>query len=162
MGTEVAIIVTFAVSVLLFLSNFGLCGAVGEVCRSVQLGIFGTVGYLAPVLLFTGICFYLSNRGNRRAVIKIVSVSIVLLALCGLDQMLFGGGMIPSYILVQKLGMLNTAWAMLIPGAMSVYNMIVARTFIQSNIPDELLEAAQIDGCDNIRFFFQIVLPLSK
>lgn len=76
--------------------------------------------------------------------------------------MLFGGGMIPNYILVQKLGMLNTVWAMLVPGAMSVYNMIVARTFIQSNIPDELLEAAQIDGCDNIRFFFQIVLPLSK
>ena len=101
MGTEVAIIVTFAVSVLLFLSNFGLCGAVGEVCRSVQLGIFGTVGYLAPVLLFTGICFYLSNRGNRRAVIKIVSVSIVLLALCGLDQMLFGGGMKDGWTLGQ-------------------------------------------------------------
>lgn len=52
MGTEVAIIVSFAVSVLLFLSNFGLCGAVGDFCRKVMLGIFGSMGYAAPVLLF--------------------------------------------------------------------------------------------------------------
>ena len=70
--------------------------------------------------------------------------------------------MIPNYILIKNLGMLDTVWAMIIPGAMSVYNMIVARTFIESNIPNELLEASKIDGCDNIRFFFQIVLPLSK
>lgn len=76
--------------------------------------------------------------------------------------MLFSGGMIPNYILIKNLHMTNTIWAMLIPGAMSVYNMIVARTFIQNNIPDELLEASKIDGCDDIRFFFQMVLPLSK
>lgn len=76
--------------------------------------------------------------------------------------MLFGGGMIPAYMLVKNLHMINTIWAMLIPGAMSVYNMIVARSFIQSNIPDELLEASKIDGCDDFRFFFQIVLPLSE
>ena len=76
--------------------------------------------------------------------------------------MLFSGGMIPNYILVRSLHMTNTVWAILIPGAMSVYNMIVARTFIQSNIPDELLEACQIDGCDDVRFFFKMVLPLSK
>lgn len=76
--------------------------------------------------------------------------------------MLFSGGMIPNYLLVKTLGMTNTVWAMLIPGAMSVYNMIVARTFIQSNIPDELLEAAKIDGCDDFKFMYQVVLPLSK
>lgn len=76
--------------------------------------------------------------------------------------MLFGGGMIPHYILVKNLGMLNTAWALLIPGLMSVYNVIVARTFIQNNIPDELLEASQIDGCNDFQFFFKMVLPLSK
>ena len=58
--------------------------------------------------------------------------------------------------------MIDTVWAMVIPGAMSVYNMIVARTFIQSNIPEELLEATRIDGCDDIGFFFRMVLPLSK
>ena len=76
--------------------------------------------------------------------------------------MLFGGGMIPHYILVKNLGMLNTPWALLIPGLMSVYNVIVARTFIQNNIPEELLEASQIDGCNDTQFFFKMVLPLSK
>ncbi len=76
--------------------------------------------------------------------------------------MLFGGGMIPNYILVKSLGMLNTPWALLIPGLMSVYNVIVARTFIQNNIPEELLEASQIDGCNDFQFFFRMVLPLSK
>ena len=76
--------------------------------------------------------------------------------------MFFGGGLIPSYINIKNLGMLNSMWALIIPGAMSVTNMIIARTFIQSNIPNELLEAAQIDGCSYSRFFFQMVLPLSK
>ena len=76
--------------------------------------------------------------------------------------MMFGGGMIPSYLLVKNLGMTNTIWSMMIPGIMSVYNMLVARNFIQSNIPDELLEASIVDGCNDYRFFFDIVLPLSK
>jgi len=76
--------------------------------------------------------------------------------------MFFGGGLIPTYMLITSLGMKNTVWALLIPGAMSVYNMILARTFLQSSIPHELLEASQIDGCNDFRYFFQIVLPLSK
>lgn len=75
--------------------------------------------------------------------------------------MLFGGGTIPNYILIRNLHMMNTIWAMIIPGAISVYNMIIARTFIQ-NIPSDLEEAAKIDGCSDIRYFFSIVLPLSK
>lgn len=101
MGTEVAIIVSFAVSVLLFLSNFGLCGAVGDFCRKVMLGIFGSMGYAAPVLLFLGTCFYMSNRGNYRAFLKMGAVAVVLLALCGLDQMMFGGGMKEGWKLSQ-------------------------------------------------------------
>jgi len=76
--------------------------------------------------------------------------------------MIFSGGLIPNYILVNKLKMLNTVWAMVIPNAVSVYNMIVACTFIRSNIPNELLEAAQMDGCGDIYFFIKIVIPLSK
>lgn len=76
--------------------------------------------------------------------------------------MLFGGGMIPNYILVKNLGLLNSPLSMIIPGAMSVYNMIVARNFIQNNIPGELLESAKIDGCNDFQFFFRVVLPLSK
>jgi len=76
--------------------------------------------------------------------------------------MLFGGGMIPNYLLVKELGMLDSPLALIIPGAMSVYNVIVARTFIQNNIPDELLEASRIDGCSDFQFFFKILIPLSK
>lgn len=76
--------------------------------------------------------------------------------------MFFGGGLIPRYINIMNLGMVNTMWSLLLPGAMSVTNMIIARTFIQSNIPEELFESTQIDGCSYARFFFQMVLPLSK
>ncbi|MDO4387311.1 MAG: carbohydrate ABC transporter permease [Clostridia bacterium] len=76
--------------------------------------------------------------------------------------MFFGGGLIPSYLLVNSLGMVNTVWALLIPGAMSVYNMIITRTFFQNGVPHELLEASQIDGCSDARYFFSILLPLSQ
>lgn len=75
--------------------------------------------------------------------------------------MFFGGGLIPSYILVMKLKLLNTVWAMMIPGAMSVYNMILARTFMQG-IPNDLWEASQLDGCNEFTYFRTVVLPLSS
>ena len=76
--------------------------------------------------------------------------------------MYFGGGLIPSYLMVRSLGMLNTMWALIVPGAISVYNMIITRTFIQNNIPVEMLEASQIDGCNDLQFLVRMVLPLSK
>ncbi|MFC7679311.1 carbohydrate ABC transporter permease [Paenibacillus sp. GCM10028914] len=75
--------------------------------------------------------------------------------------MFFGGGLIPTYLIVRDLDMINTVWAMIIPGAVSAYNLIIVKTFFQQTIPDELLEASAIDGCSNIRFFTKIVLPLS-
>ncbi len=74
--------------------------------------------------------------------------------------MFFGGGTIPNYLLVRSLGMIDTRTAMIVPGALSVYNMIIARTFI-NNIPSELEEAAKIDGCSDFKYFFNMVLPLS-
>ena len=76
--------------------------------------------------------------------------------------MFFNGGMIPFYILMKDLHLIDTIGAMVIPGALSVYNMIVARTFIQTSIPEELYEAASIDGCNDTQYFFQMILPLSK
>lgn len=76
--------------------------------------------------------------------------------------MIFNGGLIPTYMLVSNLKMLNTVWAMIIPGAVSAYNMVVACTFIKSTIPEDLFEAAQIDGCSDLQFFFRFVIPLSK
>jgi multiple sugar transport system permease protein/putative aldouronate transport system permease protein len=76
--------------------------------------------------------------------------------------MFFNGGLIPAYIVVQKLGILNSVWAMLLPGALSVFNLIVARTFIINTIPMELLEASQMDGCSDIMYYLKVVIPLSK
>ena len=73
--------------------------------------------------------------------------------------MLFSGGMVPGYIVVNRL--IDTIWAMLLPGALSVWNMIIMRTFFQSNVPRELYEAATIDGCSDFRYLVQVMLPLS-
>jgi putative aldouronate transport system permease protein len=76
--------------------------------------------------------------------------------------MFFSGGLIPTYLLVKSLGMNNTVWAMLIPGAIATYNLIVMRSYLQNNIPNELQESAWIDGCTFFRMLWSIILPLSK
>lgn len=76
--------------------------------------------------------------------------------------MFFSGGTIPTYLLMNDLGLINTTWALVLPGAVSVYNAIVMRTFFINSIPLELQEAAQVDGCSNTRLLLRIVLPLSK
>ena len=75
--------------------------------------------------------------------------------------MFFSGGLIPTYLTVKNLGLYNTFWAVILVGTVSVYNIIVARTFMQNTIAEELYEAASMDGCGDIRVFFRIVLPLS-
>ena len=76
--------------------------------------------------------------------------------------MYFSGGLIPTYLVVKNLGMVNTFWAMIIPGAISTYNVIVTRTYFSNSIPAELHNAAKIDGANNLQFLWKIVLPLSK
>ncbi len=73
--------------------------------------------------------------------------------------MFFGGGLIPTYLLINNLGMKNTMWAIVLPGAFNVWNMIIARTYYQG-IPSELREAADVDGANEMRFFFMILLPV--
>ena len=75
--------------------------------------------------------------------------------------MFFSGGLIPTYLMMKKLGMINTIWAMLVPGAVSAYNLIIARTYYANSIPKELGEAAMIDGCSNTKTFLRIMLPMS-
>jgi multiple sugar transport system permease protein/putative aldouronate transport system permease protein len=75
--------------------------------------------------------------------------------------LLFSGGLIPTYLVVQDLGLLNTRWAMIVPTALSVWNVIITRTYFQVTIPDELLEAAHLDGSSDFRFVRDVVLPLS-
>jgi putative aldouronate transport system permease protein len=76
--------------------------------------------------------------------------------------MLFSGGLIPTYMVVHDLGMLDTRWALLIPNAIGVWQVIIARTFFANSIPDELYEAAMLDGSSELRTLRSVVLPLSK
>ncbi len=108
-------------------------------------------------------------------VFTIVSVGVTLLAAYPMSRadfkgkgffniifvitMFFGGGLIPTYILVSNLGLVDSMWAVILPGAFSVWNMIIARTYYQG-IPNELREAADVDGANEITFFFKILLPI--
>lgn len=121
-------------------------------------GFMNSVFYVAVSLVLnltmTMLCAYPLSRKEFRAR-NWVSLFFVF-------TMYFSGGMVPSYILVNKLHLLNTRWAMIIPTAMSSYNMIICRTYIVNNIPDDLYEAGQIDGCSPFRYMLQVVVPLSK
>lgn len=79
-----------------------------------------------------------------------------------LITMYFNGGLIPTYMVVSRLGLTDTIWAMIIPGAVSVFNIIIMRTYFVTSIPDELFEAAQLDGASTAKYLFKVVLPLSK
>ena len=110
---------------------------------------FGTI----LQLFFNILCGYAVSRKDfmlRGFVLRVFTIT-----------MFFGGGLIPTYLLVKNLGMLNSMWAMIVPGAVSTYNMIMCRSFFEMNIPNELLEASEVDGCGDFRFFVSVVLPLS-
>ena len=79
-----------------------------------------------------------------------------------LITMFFNGGLIPTFMTIQGFGLYDTFWVIVLPFCVSVYNMVVARTFFSTSLPADLLDAAQIDGCGNLRFFMRIALPLSK
>ena len=76
--------------------------------------------------------------------------------------MMFSGGLIPTYLVVHELGLLNTRWAMILPTALAVWNVIITRTYFMVTIPEELVEAGKVDGCSDFSFFWRVVLPLSK
>jgi putative aldouronate transport system permease protein len=76
--------------------------------------------------------------------------------------MFFNGGMIPTYMVVKNLHLIDTIWAMILPSAVQVWNLMIARSFFETTIPGELLDASMIDGCRTLQFFFRIVLPVSK
>ena len=84
-----------------------------------------------------------------------------LLTFAFMITMLFSGGMIPTYLVVRDLGLLNTVWSMILPGAVSVWQLIISRAFFSQTIPQELLESAKMDGASDFTFFFKVVLPLS-
>ncbi len=126
--------------------------------RSVLVGyrntIFYTVAGTAVNIFMTLLAAYPLSRPDFRSKKLCMTLCVI--------TMFFGGGLVPHYILMVQLKIINTPWVMLLPGALSVYNMILVRTNIMSTIPKELLEASLIDGCSDARYFWSIVLPLSK
>ena len=96
------------------------------------------------------------------AVSKVYVPGMKLLNVLTVFTMFFAGGLIPSYLLFKDLGILNSMWVFILPGAVNVYNVIIARSFFETSIPEELHDAAQVDGLGYFRYFMKIVLPLSS
>jgi putative aldouronate transport system permease protein len=115
--------------------------------------IYAVGGTIISVTLTIAIAYPLSRKTffGRNVIMSVL-----------LFTMLFSGGLIPTYLVVQDLGLLNTRWAMVIPSAIGVWQVIIARTFFRSTIPDDLYEAAVLDGASDLRFLWSVVLPLSK
>ena len=114
--------------------------------------IYALVGTVISMVL-TLFAAYPLSRSDFRG--KKIFMFIILFT------MMFSGGLIPNYLLVKNLHLLNTMWAVILPGAVSAYNIIVARTFFDNTIPKELQEAAEMDGCSDFKFFLKVVIPLS-
>ncbi len=118
--------------------------------NSVRYTLIGTT---LNIVMTVMAAYPLSRRGlaGRRFLLLVMTFT-----------MYFSGGMIPAFLVVKLLGLYNTFWALVIPGAISTYNMIVMRSFFESSIPEELHDAANIDGCDDYQYLLKILLPLSK
>ena len=126
--------------------------------RSVWIGyrnsiIYTLFGTTLNIVLTTMVAYPLSVRRFHGR--KFVTTLFMII-------MFFNGGMIPTYILMSQLHLTNTRWAIILSGGISVYNMIIMRTFFQNSIPEDLHEAAMLDGVSDIGYLFKIVMPLSK
>lgn len=119
-----------------------------------------TLGYsIVLTIFYTLVCMFLTICAAYPLTKKrLKGRNFILTAL--VFTMYFSGGLIPSYILVKNLGMINSVWSLVLPGAMSVFNMIILKTFF-SNLPESLEESAAIDGCSDLGILIKIVLPLS-
>ena len=114
---------------------------------------YTVVGTFISVVLTVFVAYPLSRRDLYGSNVLMFLITFTLI---------FSGGLIPTYLVVKDLGMIDTRWALLIPQAVAAFQVIIARTFFRSAIPDELVEAAELDGCNDLQFMRSVVLPLSK
>ena len=114
--------------------------------------VYTILGTVLNVVLTMGIGYPLSRNyfSGKKPIMIFLMIT-----------MYFGGGMVPTYLLVKDMNLRNTTTIMIVMGAVSVFNVIITRSFLEANIPTELEEAASIDGCSQFKFFFRMVLPLS-
>ena len=124
-----------------------------ELLNSYGNTIFYTVLGTAINLIMTVMAAYPMSKRDLKGRNLLMAIMVF--------TMFFSGGLVPTYMLVKQLGMTNSFWALVIPNAVSVYNIIIVRTFFQSSIPHEIQEAAAIDGCSEMRILRSVVLPLS-
>lgn len=134
--------------------GYAMVFARNDVVRGFLNSLMYTVIGTAINVFVTIPAAYSMSRPDLRGK-KIITIYFML-------TMFVSGGLIPTYLVVQDLHMIDSVWSLVLPGALSVYNLIVAMTFFRNTIPMELLEAAKIDGCSNFHFFFRIALPLSS
>ncbi|MFC5649963.1 carbohydrate ABC transporter permease [Paenibacillus solisilvae] len=115
--------------------------------------LYTSVGTIVNLIMTTLAAYPLSRRDlpGRGLLMFVITFT-----------MFFSGGLIPTYLVVKDLGLVNTFWAMIVPTAIATYNLIVMRTYFQNSIPWELQEASLMDGCSNTRLLIHIILPLSK
>ncbi|RAV11141.1 carbohydrate ABC transporter permease [Paenibacillus contaminans] len=123
-----------------------------NIIRSLWITVYITVVGTALNMLFTITTAYPLSRKDLKGRKYFMNFMIV--------TMVFSGGLIPGYLLIKSLGLLNSLWSLMIPGLISAFLVIIMKSFFQ-NIPEELRDAAVMDGCGNIRYLVQIVLPLS-
>ncbi|MGI6106368.1 MAG: carbohydrate ABC transporter permease [Lachnospiraceae bacterium] len=116
--------------------------------------IFYTVVGTFVNIVMTVLCAYPLSRKEFTARNKISMYFVF--------TMYFSGGLVPTFLVITKLGLVDTIWAMIIPVAMSSYNMIICRTYMVNSIPDELYEAAELDGCTPFQYMIRVVVPLCK
>jgi len=122
--------------------------------RALLNSIAYTVGYIIVAVSLTLLAGYPLSRKDLRG-------RSVVMALYTFT-MFFGGGLIPTYIVVSKLGLVDSYWGVILPGAVGVWNVILVKTYIQTSIPEEIFESASLDGCSDWKYFLHMVLPLSK
>lgn len=125
----------------------------GSIVRGFLNSVFYASGFTFVAVVFTVLA------GYSLSVETLIGKKVITIFF--LFAMFFNGGMIPTYLVVRNLGMLNTPWAIILPGAVGVWNIILTRTFFKG-VPNELKEAAQIDGASDLKIFLSVILPLSK
>ncbi len=118
--------------------------------NSIKYTVIGTI-FSVVMLYITAYPLAQKNLPGR----KWISIFFII-------TMYFGGGLIPTYLIVKETGLINNIWALFLPGGVAVGNMIIVRNYFQNSIPRDLIEAAEIDGCSKMRTFLSIVIPLSK
>lgn len=126
--------------------------------NSILLGYWNSIKYTVAGTIFSVVMIYITAYPLSNPDLpgrKFLNIFFLI-------TMYFGGGLIPTYLIVKNTGLINTIWAMFLPGGVAVSNMIIARNYFETSIPRELKEAAEIDGASKLRLFFNIIIPLSQ